>query len=379
MDIAKFIAGTYHQRYHYKSFTPNPINKNWTWTDQKLNTLLAEANIKLGELNAFSLHIPDVEIFIQMHIVKEATTSSRIEGTRTGIEDALMQKRDINPEYHDDWQEVQNYIKAMNYAMKRLNALPLSTRLLQETHKVLMSGVRGKTKLPGEYRTSQNWIGGATLKDALFVPPHNSEISDLMGDVEKFLHNNMIDVPDLIKVAIAHYQFETIHPFLDGNGRLGRLLITLYLVSRGILSRPTLYLSEYFEKHRNLYYDHLTAVHDSNHLLQWIKFFLVGVAETSKKGITTFQKILKLKEDIEQVRLPKLGKKVSRGYALMGMLYRIPTVSAADVQNELKVTPKTANLLLQGFIELGIVHEATGRRRNRLFQFKKYLDLFTNE
>ena len=228
MDIAFFKPGQYTQQYHYKSFIPTPINESWTWSDPKLNTLLAEANLKLGELNAFSLHVPDIDIFIQMHVVKEATTSSRIEGTKTEVGEAVRRKKDVDPERRDDWQEVQNYIKAINYAIVRLKDIPLSTRMLRETHRILLTGVRGRSKQPGEYRTSQNWIGGGTIRDAVFIPPNHHEVPRLMNDLEKFLHNDVIDVPDLVRIAIAHYQFESIHPFLDGNGRLGRLMITLY-------------------------------------------------------------------------------------------------------------------------------------------------------
>ncbi|HJW30780.1 MAG TPA: Fic/DOC family N-terminal domain-containing protein, partial [Saprospiraceae bacterium] len=203
--MTKFVSGTYTQQYHYKSFSPNLINHNWTWSDQKTHTLLEHANLNLGEFNAFSLHIPAVDMFLRMHVVKEATTSSKIEGARTGVEEALLKKQDIDVEKRDDWQEVQNYIKALNYSIRRLNTVPLSTRLLRETHHILMAGVRGTTKLPGQYRKSQNWIGGATFNDAVFVPPHHNDVSGLMGDLENFLHNGKIDVPHLIRIAIAHY------------------------------------------------------------------------------------------------------------------------------------------------------------------------------
>ncbi|MDI6767376.1 MAG: Fic family protein [Bacteroidota bacterium] len=376
MDVKDHKAGVYKQQYRYKSFSPTNINATWTWAEPKLNTLLAEANRKLGELNAFSLHVPDVDYFIEMHVVKEATTSSRIEGTRTEIEDALLKKEDIEPEKRDDWQEVQNYIKAMNSAIGRLKDIPLSTRLLKETHKILLSKGRGATKLAGEYRTSQNWIGGATINDAVFVPPHHGEVSDLMGDLENFLHNETIDVPDLVRVAIAHYQFETIHPFLDGNGRIGRLMITLYLVSRKLLAKPTLYLSEYFEKHKNLYYDNLMKVRTSNDLLQWIKFFLVAVIETSKKGVSTFEAILKLREKIEGEQIITLGKKLPKAKELINVLYRYPKMTAADVVKAISVTPATANALIKDFVRLKILFEVTGRQRDRKFVFKDYIQLF---
>ena len=379
MILEEFAAGTFARQYQYKSFTPTKLNVAWTWSDPKVNTLLAEANLKLGELNAFSTHVPDIDTFIRMHVVKEATTSSRIEGTRTGMEDAVMKREHVDAEKRDDWQEVQNYIKAMNHAIKRLNDVPISTRLLKETHRVLMAGVRGRTKLPGEYRKSQNWIGGATVQDAVFVPPHHTEVSGLMGDLENFLHNDQHPLPDLVRIAMAHYQFETIHPFLDGNGRLGRLLITLYLVSNKILLKPTLYLSAYFEKHKSLYYDNLMRARTANDLLQWIRFFLVAVSETSKQGIATFRDILALREDCESRRLVRLGKKLPRALQLLTHLYKVPRVTAADVGAVLGVTPATANSLIRDFVKLGILRESTGGKRNRLFTFKEYLELFTEE
>jgi len=379
MTLEQFSAGGYTQQYQYKSFTPTKLNMDWTWSDSKVNALLAEANLKLGELNAFSSHIPDIDIFIRMHVVKEATTSSRIEGTRTEIEDAVMKKADVDVEKRDDWQEVQNYIKAMNFAIRRLKDIPISTRLLKETHRTLMSGVRGKTKLPGEYRNSQNWIGGATLRDAVFIPPHHTEVPPLMGDLENFLHNDQIQLPDLMRIAMAHYQFETIHPFLDGNGRLGRLLITLYLVSNNILSKPTLYLSDHFEKNKAAYYDNLMRARTANDVLQWIRFFLVAVTETSKQGIATFKGILALKEDVESHRLVTLGKKLPRAQQLLHHLYSTPKLAASDVGNLLGVTPATANSLIQDFLRLGILRETTGRKRHRVFAFHEYLALFVGK
>jgi Fic family protein len=376
VTLEQYKAGTFTRQYQYKSFTPAKINREWTWSDARVNSLLAQANLKLGELNAFSSHVPDIDIFIRMHVIKEATTSSRIEGTRTEMGDVVMKKADVDAEKRDDWQEVQNYIKAMNHAIKRLSVVPVSTRLLKETHKILMAGVRGKTKLPGEFRKSQNWIGGATLQDAVFVPPHHTEVPALMGDLEIFLHNEQIQLPDLMRIAMAHYQFETIHPFLDGNGRLGRLLITLFLVSNNILSKPTLYLSAYFEKHKALYYDNLMRARTANDVLQWIRFFLVAVTETSKQGIATFKDILALREDIESRRLITLGKKLPRAQQLLRHLYKTPKVTAADVGSLLDVTPATANGFIQDFVKLGILRETTGGKRNRIFTFTEYLDLF---
>jgi len=375
MDIKNFKAGKYIKQIEYSSFLPEKINTEWIISSPKVNHLLSEANRLLGELNAFSQLIPDVDFFIKMHISKEATTSSRIEGTRTNMEEALLNEEEINPEKRDDWKEVQNYINAINYSISELEKLPLSNRLLKNTHKVLLSGVRGKHKLPGEFRKSQNWLG-ATLKDAIYIPPHHNELPDLMSDLEKFINENNYYIPHLIKIAIAHYQFETIHPFLDGNGRLGRLMITLYLVSNDILKKPALYLSDFFEKHRDYYYDNLMRVRLKNDLEQWIVFFLIGVIETSKSSIQVFKDIIQLKADIENNKIPKMGSKAEKGIQMLRILFQNPIITSKKLVEELNIASSTANRLLSEFEKLGIIKEYTGFRRNRKYIFKDYFELF---
>ena len=378
MDLKDFNSGKHTKQLEYKSFSPEKINHEWIISTPEVNKLLAEANRLIGELNAFSQIVPDVDFFITMHILKEATTSSRIEGTKTNMEEALVKEEDINPEKRDDWAEVQNYIKAINTSIEQLETLPISNRLIKNTHKTLLSGVRGKHKIPGEFRSSQNWIG-ATLKDAIFIPPHHSDVIELMSDLEKFINDEDYFTPHLIKIAIAHYQFETIHPFLDGNGRLGRLLITLYLVSNNVLSKPSLYLSDFFEKNKGYYYDNLMTVRLTSNMTQWIKFFLVGVIETSKESIQVFKDIIKLKDDIETIRLPKLGSKIENGQQLMKQLFQVPVTDSKQVAELLKISPSTANRLINALIDLEILSELTGYKRNRKFIFKEYFRIFHRE
>ena len=378
MNLQDFIAGKYVQQREYKSFSPEKINHEWIISTPEVNKLLSEANRLVGELNAFSQIIPDVDFFITMHILKEATTSSRIEGTKTNMEEALIREEDIRPEKRDDWAEVQNYILAINTSIKELEKLPISNRLIRNTHEILLSGVRGKHKIPGEFRKSQNWIG-ATLKDAVFIPPHHSEVLDLMSDLERFINDEEYPVPHLVKIAIIHYQFETIHPFLDGNGRLGRLLITLYLVSNDVLKKPSLYLSDFFERHKTYYYDNLMTVRLTNNLIQWIKFFLVGVIETSKESIQVFKDIIKLKTDLETNRLPRLGSKIDKAQQLLIHLYQIPIIDSKQVVKLLNISPSTANRLISDMINLGILEEMTGYKRNRKFVFAEYFRIFNQE
>lgn len=375
MRFEAFKAGRWHPRYQYKSFEPVPVNHAWTWEDPQINALLEQATRALGELNAFSLIVPDIDLFIQMHVVKEAQSSSKIEGTQTGIDEALMPESQIRPEKRDDWREVRNYVEAVNTAVVELARLPLSNRLLRRTHAILMQGVRGAHKMPGEFRTSQNWIGGSSLADAAFIPPHHEGVPALMSDLEQFWHNENIVVPHLIRVAISHYQFETIHPFLDGNGRIGRLLIPLYLVSHGLLAKPSLYLSDFFERNRASYYDALMRVRTSNDLIHWVRFFLNGVAKTATKGRDVFRQVLALRTEVEQMAAG-MGKRAGLARAALNVLYRQPMVEAGDLSRALEVTTPTANALINILIEKQILIETTGQQRGRVYAFDRYLELF---
>jgi Fic family protein len=376
VHLSDFDPGRREQLTGYAAFIPAPVNHGWTWDDGRISTLLEEATRALVELDVFSRSVPDIDLFIRLHVVKEATDSSRIEGTRTEMEEALRPEEDVRPERRDDWEEVQNYVRAMNEAIDALGDLPLSTRLLRQTHRTLMSGVRGQNKQPGEYRQIQNRIGGTSFEDAVYIPPPPNVVPDLMSDLEKFWHNEDIDVPHLIRIAISHYQFEAIHPFLDGNGRIGRLLITLYLMVHGFLRKPSLYLSSYIEKHRGAYYDALRRVSASGDMGHWIRFFLVAVRETAQTGTETFEDIVTLREQVEEKAL-SLGQRAANAQNLLKLLYRQPSVQVQDVADYLEVSYPTASSLVDDFEDLGILKETTGQKRNRRYLFREYVDLFT--
>jgi len=373
--MKNFTSGVNINQGHYESFQPSPVHREWQLDDMKVIELLSKADRQLGRLDMYSEYIPNIDLFISMHVVKEATQSSKIEGTQTHIEEALMDKENVPADKRDDWEEVQNYIEAMDTAIKDLEKLPFSSRLIRNTHKILMQGVRGEHKHPGEFRKSQNWIGGSSIDTATFVPPSHEEIPGLMGDLEKFMHDEGLQIPELIKIAIMHYQFETIHPFLDGNGRVGRLMITLYLVSCGILKKPILYLSDFFEKNRTDYYDNLTRVREKNDISNWIRFFLQGVVETAKSSIQTFDGILQLQKQIDE-KLQALGPRAGNAQRVVSHLYKRPLTSAEKVGLVADVSMPTAYKLIRTLEEMDILHEVTGAERNRLYIFRDYVNLF---
>ncbi|MCO4294361.1 Fic family protein [Solitalea sp. MAHUQ-68] len=373
--MKNFKSGVYVTQGFYKSFQPNLVNKEWTLENMELIKLLGKADRELGRLDMYSGYIPNIDLFISMHVLKEATQSSKIEGTQTNMEEALLNMEDVPLDKRDDWEEVQNYVAAMDQAISQLHNLPFSSRLIKETHKTLLQGVRGEHKQPGEFRQSQNWIGGASINDAVFVPPVHTSIAELMSDIELFVHNESVYFPELLKIALVHYQFETIHPFLDGNGRVGRLLITLYLVNKGILKKPILYLSDFFERNRTLYYDNLMRVREKNDIVQWFKFFLVGIIETAQNGIVTFDNILQLQKKIE-VQLQTLGSKSANGQKVINYLYQHPMTDAAKVSEIAEISVVSAYKLIADFERLGLLREITGGKRGKLFIFDEYLKLF---
>ena len=376
IQLDKFLAGHYEEGYGYKYFVPNLINDAWEWKDSLINHLLEKAALRLGELNSFSRLVPNIDLFIQLHVTKEAVISSRIEGTQTRMDEALLPENEVKIERRDDWKEVRNYIKALNEAISCLEKLPISSRLIKTTHRLLLDSVRGEHKLPGEFRNSQNWIGGKSLADAKYIPPTHQLVGELMGDLEKFLNNDQIQSPPLLKIAIAHYQFETIHPFLDGNGRIGRLLITLFLVKEGLLEKPLLYLSTFFETPKDLYYDNLSAIRTKNDMAQWIKYFLVGIEQTASLAVETLSSILEFKNETENLIRGTYRTRSTNAIIVFHRLLENPYTTIDQVASLCGITFTSASTLVKLLVKDGLLFEITGQSRNRLFVCEQYLNLF---
>jgi Fic family protein len=370
-----FKAGNWLKQRDYRSFEPSPINRPWVIDNSRVLEALSKADRQIGRLDMFSEFVLNLDLFVQMHVVKEATESSRIEDTQTQMEEAILPMEEIAEERRDDWREVTNYISAMYSAVEGLQDLPFSSRLLRGTHATLMQSVRGEHKTPGEFRRSQNWIGGSNPGNARFVPPRHENVSSLMGDLDNFAHNADLHLPPLFKVAIMHYQFETIHPFLDGNGRIGRLMVPLYLVSQGILKRPVLYLSDYLERNRDEYYDRLMRVRTENSIDDWLLFFLDGLSETAEHGVKTFNEILKFKNYWES-SIAAWKPQSAAGSALFGSLFTRLWVNGKQVAQIANVSLPTAYKLIDRFVAEGLLREITGAERGRLFVFDPYLKLF---
>lgn len=360
----------------YKAFIPNnlPFDIN---IDPELQTLLSKADLALGRLDGVADILPKdiIDFFILMYVRKEATLSSQIEGTQATFIDVLKAEAKIEDlETHKDVDEVLNYIAAMNYGLERLDQIPLSLRLIKEIHGILLRGVRGEWKTPGEFRSSQNWIGGVDLQTAKFIPPPHTEAISLMANLEEYMHDNSL-IPILIKTGLIHAQFETIHPFLDGNGRIGRLLITFYLCQQGILRKQLLYLSAFFKDHRQDYYEKLNRYRKDDAIEEWLKFFMEGVIETSEKAVETARKIIKLRDD-HLNKVAGIGKSSERGIKLLNALYRTPIVRIKDVERIVSLSNPNALLLVERFVKLRILHELTGQKRNRVFSYQDYINLF---
>lgn len=376
MKLEDYKSGEYKQGVGYKAFLPSRINHNWGWEDTKLDYLLAEANRQIGELNAYSLLLPNVDLYIKMHVKIEANKSSKIEGTKTTIEEDLSDLQDVSPEKRDDWEEVQNYVKATNFSIERINeGFPICNRLFKEINKILLAGVRGERKTPGEFRISQNWIGGTMPSTAVYVPPLVEDLNNCLTDLELFINNEKIDTPELIKIAIIHYQFESIHPFLDGNGRIGRLLIPLYLQSKKYLDNPCLYISFFFEKNRDLYYQKLNNVRTNNDIIGWIKFFLEGVIETAKIAKEKFKNVVELTKKIDG-KLTELNVKFDNAKKVIDYFYNEPYSSRKKIADALEMPDSTVNGVVNELKRVNIIKETTGFSKNQIFVFTEYVNIF---
>lgn len=375
-------AGRYiRQPTGYRAFLPAPLPPQPPLTlDGEMAALLSTADRAMGRLDGSVLTLPNPDLFVFMYVRKEAVLSSQIEGTQSSLQDLLSAEAQLfDLGLPRDVDEVLNYVRAMNHGLGRLAELPVSVRLIREIHEQLMQGVRGGRLQPGELRTSQNWIGpaGCTLATATFVPPPHHEVPQALGDLERFLHSPDT-LPPLVKIALAHVQFETIHPFLDGNGRVGRLLITFLLTECGVLHKPVLYLSHYFKQHRQAYYDHLQAVRERGDWEAWLVFFLRGVIEVAGEAANTARRILQLREQHRATITEHLGRAAGNGHRVLESLFDRPIVAVADVQQLTGTTFAAANTLVSRLVQHGVLHEMTGYARNRRFRYAPYIALFND-
>lgn len=363
----------------YRAFIPAPLPPDPpVQVTGELQALLSKADRALGRLDGSIQTLPDPDLFVYMYVRKEAVLSSQIEGTQSSLQDVLAAEAKVfAPDRPKDVDEVVNYVRAMNYGLNRLAELPVSVRLIREIHAELMRGVRGSHLTPGELRTSQNWIGpgGCTLNEATFIPPPPQEVPQQLGELEKFIHTDT-GLPLLIGIGLAHAQFETIHPFLDGNGRIGRLLITFLLCERKALLKPVLYLSHFFKRHRQEYYEQLQSVRDAGRWESWLKFFLRGIVEVSGQATETARRILALRETHRHAITENLGRAAGNGYRVLEHLYEHPIVSVNAVRSLIGTTYPAANNLVARMVDIGILRELTGQARNRRFIYESYTELF---
>ncbi len=365
----------------YRAFMPAPLPPQPALDlSGELQGLLSAADRALGRLDGSVQTLPNPDLFVYMYVRKEAVLSSQIEGTQSSLQDLLAAEAELfDQNMPRDVDEVVNYVRAMNHGLKRLAELPVSVRLIREIHTELMQGVRGGRLQPGELRTSQNWIGapGSTLNTASFVPPPHHEVPAALGALENFIHGSDA-LPPLIKIGLAHVQFETIHPFLDGNGRVGRLLITFLLTERGVLHKPVLYLSHYFKRYRQDYYEHLQAVRDRGEWEAWLRFFLRGVIEVAGEAAETARRVLQLREQHRAAITEKLDRAAAGGHRVLEALFDRPIVSVNDAKAMTGTTYVAANNLVKRMVELGILSEMTGNVRNRRFRYGPYIELFND-
>ncbi|MDO5554638.1 MAG: Fic family protein [Planctomycetia bacterium] len=385
MDLMEYNSGRWMKQNpgtvsEYKSFLPEMINHDWSFSDTKINKLLEKGNLALGRLESYAELIPDIDVYIKMHLRTEANKSNKIEGTQTTIEEDLLPLEDVLPEKRNDHKEINNYIRAINFGVNEVlsfeGGLPLCNRLLKQIHGVLMEGVRGEYKTPGEFRTSQNWIGGSCISDAVYVPPSIDYLPNLMTDIEMFMNNEDIVIPHLIRIALLHYQFETVHPFLDGNGRIGRLMIPLYLLSKNILSKPCFYISDYFEKHRTEYYNKLQNARTNNDMTEWIRFFLEASIVTAETAMEKFKKVVSFVDETKRMVISLPKKNTQNIYLVVEAFYSQPILGASQLVKQTNLSAPSINSILNELVNRNIIVESTGYSRNKIYTMKRYIELF---
>jgi len=377
--IGKYVKSSIVSGESFNSYIPSNLPPEPPIDMSEIYPLLDKANTALGRLDGISLVLPDPALFLYMYVRKEAVLSSQIEGTQSSLSDLLLfENNQQSPNnLFDDVTEVSSYVAAMNYSIERLEKLPLSLRLIKEAHVKLMNNSRGNNKNPGEFRTSQNWIGGSRPGNALFVPPPEEKLMDCLDNLESFLHDEKVKMPILIRAAIAHVQFETIHPFLDGNGRIGRLLITLILCNDGILKQPSLYLSLYFKANRQEYYNHLQNIRETGDFESWIKFFLTGVEKTSNGAVTTAKNIINLFNQDSNL-IETSDKCTPAILAIYKYLQKSPITNTGKIKEECKISLPTIIRNMESLEYLGIVEEVTKKERHKIFIYKKYLEILND-
>lgn len=376
MNISNFRSGTWVEQFEYRSFFPTPVNDNWRWDDPKIDTLLAEANYRVGELNGLSAALPDLKLFRPMFVLKEALASSRIEGNGTILDEAILDDRDAIDSYRrDEWEDVRNHITAIDRVFFELDDLPLSNRLLCHAHETLLAGASGDRKTPGEFRRSQNWIGPGSLLDALFIPPHQGDLGILTTDLEAFWHDESIEAPELIRLAISHYQFVVIHPFLDGNGRVGRIFIALFLAQKGLLKQPLLNISSYFELFRDDYYDALTRVAGMSELDRWVRFFLTAVEKTASHSIHTLKAAHVLRETTHAVA-GSFSDRLANSNRVIDYLFRKPIVTVEELSDQLELESGTVGGIVDELIAKEILFKKRITGKSGFLVFKAYVALF---
>lgn len=376
MKLEDYKVGRYIRMEGYRSLILSKINYDWEWEDSKLSLLVAEANRLIGEISIYSKLLPNVDVYIKMLSRIEANSSNRIEGAKTTIEEELLGEDNIEEEKKEDLARAKRYIEAINHGAERIkDGGNVCTKLMKELHKILMQEEDIDHKLIGKVRNMQNWVGGDSIENAEYVPPPYTEIEECLADFEEFANNEEIDTPHIVKLAILHYQFETIHPFLGGNGKIGRMIIPFYMKSKGMLNKPCLYLSEYLEKNKDRYFEELMNVRDKNNIIDWIKFFLESVIQTAKLTEKRFEKLSKFYDEIENLALD-LPVKPENAFRVINVLFEEPIIDRTKLGELAGVKEGTMRTIINSLTEMGVIDKINGNDKSKIIVFKEYMDIF---